>query len=85
MGEIITKQPYTSETFALEVERRVSEENDLTYLTATSELIEEMDCEPSEVVHLISPTLKQKIAAEASERGLLSERNRSTSLFGFMA
>lgn len=77
--------PYTSETFALEVERRVASEKDLTFITATAELIEEMDCDASEVVHLISETLKQKIAAEAAERGMLTDRNNSTSLLGFMA
>jgi hypothetical protein len=78
-------QVYTPEAFALEVEKRVISGAEPSYITATSDLIEEMDCDPEEVKHLLSPTLIAKIKAEASKRGLLKEKHLSSDLTNFFA
>lgn len=78
------QQPYTIESFALEVEQMVASGKYDGYIECTSILIEKMDCEPEEVKHLLSPTLIMKIEAEASKSGLLKERHRTSDLTTFL-
>jgi hypothetical protein len=74
---------YNPESFALEVERRVSSKEEPSYICATSDLIEEMDCEVEEVKHMISPTLVAKIKVEASRRGMLKEKDTTLDISSF--
>lgn len=75
----------TPESFALEVERRIQSGQETSYIEATSTMIEELDCEPEEVKHLLSDTLIKKIEAEASKRGFLKEKHNTSDLSGFFA
>lgn len=81
----MSDKTYTPESFAMEVERRVSEGLEKSYITATADLIEEMDCEAEEVKHMISPTLVAKIRAEALKAGMLKEKDTSVDLTSFLS
>ncbi|ACV50043.1 gp33 late promoter transcription accessory protein [Delftia phage PhiW-14] len=72
-------------SFALRVEEIVESGIEDNYISAVSHVLEEMDMEPEDAVHLISKTLVGKMEAEALNRRLLKARNNTTSLGGFAA
>ncbi len=74
-----------SESFAMEVERRILHGEDDSYISATADLIEDMDCEPEEVLHLLSKTLIAKIEAEAHRKGYMKEKINSVDLTALFA
>ncbi len=80
-----TEPVLNSESFAMEVERRIFNGEDDSYISATADLIEDMDCEPEEVLHLLSKTLIAKIEAEAHRKGYMKEKIDTVDLSALFA
>lgn len=70
----------TSDNFAELVERRVIE-NETSYIEETSALMEELDIEPEDGIHLISKPLMEKIRVEAIKTNRLKEKFNTTTIF----
>lgn len=70
----------TSEQFSDEIERRVSEHLVDGYIEAITDYINELDQDPEDMKHLISPTLIGKLEAEAYRRGFLKDKQNTINL-----
>jgi hypothetical protein len=73
----LEKKFLSPEKFTKEIEKLVSEREDLNYITAITEYCEDNNIEVDSITKLISPTLKERIKGDALRLNFLKRTSKA--------